>query len=273
MTPTELVRRPSAATSPGLAAVLASEADKLRSWPAARWLAVLALLLAAAGSAAFVASAPVTLGTEVGLLSERDRLTISLLGLDLANLTMIVVAVLAVSAEASSGQMALTLQATPRRTVVFAAKVAVLTGLAALVSALATALALGAGQLALLAHGVSLPGLATTQALRLVLVTALMIPLHVAFAAALAFCFRSAGVALTGVFVIMCLPSLARLLPDGLGSSAQWLLPAPSLHTLAGASLPGDLDYTAPWAAAVVLVGWVVLLLGVALRTFRRRDF
>ncbi len=273
MTPHPLVRGRRASSPTAVAAALASEVDKLRSWPAARRLTGVALLLAAAGSAAFVASAGVTVGTAAGLLSEHDRLTISLLGLDLANLTMIVVAVLAISTEASSGQMALTLQATPRRAAVFTAKVVVLSGLAALVSFLATALALAAGQLVLLADGASLPGLADAQVLRLVLVSGLMIPLHVVFAAALAFCFRSAGVALAGVFVIMCLPSLARLLPAGLASSAQWLLPAPSLHTLSGASLPGDPDYTAPWVAAVVLAGWVVLLLGVALRTFRRRDF
>jgi ABC-2 type transport system permease protein len=273
MTATQLVRGRSTSSPSGLAAALASEADKLRSWPAARRLIGVALLLAAAGSAALVASAEVTVGTDVALLSGRDRLTISLLGLDLANLTMIVVAVLAVSTEASSGQLALTLQATPRRGVVFAAKVVVLSGLAALVSVVATVAALAAGQLVLLADGVSLPGLGDAQVVRLVLVTALMVPLHVVFAAALGFCFRSAGVALTGVFVIMCLPSLARLLPGSLADSIQWLLPAPSLHTLSGASLPGDPDYTAPWAAAVVLACWVVLLLAVALRTFRRRDF
>jgi ABC-2 type transport system permease protein len=258
-----------------LAAALASEVDKLRSWPAARWLVALALLLAAAGSAAFVASAPVTAGQELGALTERDRLTISLLGLDLANLTLVVVAVLFVSTEASSGQLALTLLATPRRRVVFAAKVLVLLALSVVVGVLATATALGAGQLVLLAHGLSLPGHGApgVQAARLVTVTALMIPLHVVFGAALAFCFRSAGVALTGVFVIMCLPSLARLLPGELAAAAQWLLPAPSLHTLSGASLPGDPDYTQPWTAAAVLAVWVAVLLGVAYRTFRRRDY
>ena len=263
-------RRPTRWT--GLSAALASEVDKLRSWPAARGLVGLALLLAASGSAGFLLTAPVTLGTEIGQVAGRDRLTISLLGLDLANVTLIVVAVLAVSTEASSGQLALTLQATPRRGVVFAAKVLVLVGLGAVVSVLATAAALSGGQLALLASGETLPSLADPLVLRLILVTGLMVPLHVAFAAALAFCFRSAGIAVAGVFLIMCLPSLARLLPGDLAATAQWLLPTPSLHTLSGASLPGDTDYTAPWAAAVVLSGWVLLLLAVALRTFRRRD-
>lgn len=258
--------------APRLRDQLSSELIKLWTWPAARLLGLTGVVLAVLGSAAFVLSTPVTTGQAVAELGLHDRLTISLLGVDLANVTLIVWAVLAVTGELTSGQIALTLQVTPRRNRVLAAKLGVLLGVAVAGSVVATLLAFGAGQLALLSQGVALPSIGDPGLVRLVLGTMLMIPVHVAFAATLAFCLRSGSLAFVGVFTIMCLPSLTRLLPTDLATPAHWLLPGSSLHTLSGASVPGDADYTAVWAAALVLVGWVTVLVALAMRSFRRLD-
>ncbi len=249
-----------------------SEWSKLISWPAGRRLVAVAAVLAIAGSAAFVLSSRITTGRNARELDLHDRLTVSLLGADLANVTLIVLTVLAVSGELSSGMSAVTLQTTPRRGRVFCAKVLALLALGSLVSIGSTLLAFLSGQLALRAQGVPWPSLAEPGLVRLVAGTMLMIPFYVLVAACLAFCCRSGSVAFVGVFLVMCLPSLAKLLPTGAATAALWVLPTSSLHTLAGISVPGDRDYTAPGIAILVLLAWVALLGAVAFRRFRRRD-
>jgi ABC-2 type transport system permease protein len=219
-----------------------------------------------------VLSAPITTGRDPAQLSLHDRLTISLLGVDLANVTLIVLAVLAVTGELASGQIALTLQVTPNRSRVVMAKFLVVLAVAAATSVVATVLAFVTGQLALLSQGVALPSVSEPGLVRLVLGTTLMIPVHVVFATALSICLRSGSLAFVAVFAIMCLPSLVNLLPPELAAVAHWFLPGSSLHTVSGASVPGDPDYTAVWVAVVVVVGWLAGLVTLALRCFRRRD-
>jgi len=261
------------ALKPRLRDVLAGEWSKLASWPAVRWLVGLALVLSALGSAAFVLSTSLTTGRAAAELPQHDRLTVSLLGVDLANVTMIVMAVIAVSSEISTGQVASTLLLAPRRRPVVAAKLLVLVALGSVVSIGSTLLAFGTGQLILRGQGIALPSLTDPGVARLLGGTMALIPVHVALAAVLALCLRSGSVAFAAMFLLMCLPALAGLLPGGLGETVQWVLPGPSLYTLSGAAQPGDADYTAPGAAALTLLVWLAAGWLVSSRVFRRRDF
>jgi hypothetical protein len=257
----------------GISDLLASEWSKVRHWPAGRWLLACALGLGVLATVVFVLSVRVTTGKAISGLSPHEQLTLGLMGVDFANVTMIIVAVLATCGEMSSGLVQLTLQATPRRARALIAKLVVLVGLGALVGIVISPVSYLVGKGIMAANGVTLPGLADPTALRLVLGTALMIPVHVVLAVTLGYVLRGAAVAFFGVFVVMCLPTLGQLLPGNLPDSVQWVLITPSLHTLSGVSLPGDGDYTSPPVAALVLAAWVGVLASIAIRAFRRRDF
>ncbi len=255
----------------GLSSAAAGEFAKARSWRTGRALLVVALLGAALGSAMFVATVPLTMSQSLAALQERQRVEVSLMGVDVANIVCLVAAILFVSNENSSNLVEVTARLTPVRHRVVLAKLIVAGGLSCVISVLATLLAYGAGMVTLTAAGAPLPAFdgGTLQAL---LGTMLMIPVHTVLAVAMAYLTRSGLMAFLGVFAVMCLPTLSSILPSALDRAAQWLLLTPALHTISGIATPGGKEFTHPVAAAGVVLGWMVVPLLLAVSAFRSRD-
>ena len=191
----------------GLSSAAAGEFAKARSWRTGRALLVVALLGAALGSAMFVATVPLTMSQSLAALQERQRVEVSLMGVDVANIVCLVAAILFVSNENSSNLVEVTARLTPVRHRVVLAKLIVAGGLSCVISVLATLLAYGAGMVTLTAAGAPLPAFdgGTLQAL---LGTMLMIPAHTVLAVSMAYLTRSGLVAFLGVFAVMCPPSV-----------------------------------------------------------------
>ena len=131
---------------------LHAEWTKLRTVPGTIWLllAAIALTVALSAAAAAAAKCPST-------GCSQDPAKISLTGIDLGQAIVAILAVLAISAEYSTGMIRTTLTAMPRRCIVLAAKAATVTGL---VLAAATIGVLGS----LLAGRLILPGTGFTAA-------------------------------------------------------------------------------------------------------------
>ncbi|MFV0457258.1 MAG: ABC transporter permease subunit [Actinomycetales bacterium] len=252
--------------------VLRGEGTKLASFQGTRIGLLLALVGGALGSVAFAATVRLTRGVDATQLSDLERLQISMLGADIANIVMIIVGILFVFGEKSSGMIRTSLSLSPRRIMYMFGKVLVLFIPSVIVSVVICWLAHLSGRLVFAVLGAHMYPISDPHVQRIIWGTSLMIPFYVLLAAALGFVFRSGIVAFLGVFLVMCLPTLSSILPSAAERAVQWILPAPVMHSLSGAAQPGEVEYTSPMAAAVLLV-WVVVFLGVAAVIFRRSDF
>lgn len=252
--------------------VLRSELLKIRTWRTGRALLMVAPLAAAVASAAFVASVPVTMGKSVLDLTPVQQLEVSMLGSDVANIITLVLAILFVADERTTKVLQLSLQLTPARARYLGAKMVAFVAVTVLVSVVSVILAFFGGRVALVLVGAEVPPVFSSQVLRVLGGLSLMGPIHAVMGLAFAFMFRSGLVAFLAAFLVMCLPSLATLLPEGLERAVQFVLFTPALHTLAGTVLPGDVEYTAPGWAVGTLVVWVLVLVAAAIVSFRRQD-
>jgi ABC-2 type transport system permease protein len=131
------------------APVLHAEWTKTRTMASTGWLLLAAIALTVAVGAAAAA------GTNCppGVVCQVDPAKVSLTGIDLGQAVVAVVAVLAIGNEYSTGMIRITLSAMPRRTVVLAAKAAVLSGLALAAGTIAVLASVQAGRLILSGHG------------------------------------------------------------------------------------------------------------------------
>ncbi|MDC4233453.1 ABC transporter permease [Actinomyces sp. B33] len=254
-----------------LSSAISGEWAKARTWPVGRIIVILAIVGAILGSVAFEATVPLTMGKSLAQLTDRQRVEVSLLGVDVANIVCLVAAILFVSNENSSNLVQVTARLTPVRKRVVMAKLLVVLAISAVVSVVATVLAHAAGMITVALAGAPVPALTGRTVLTLLAVM-LMIPVHAVLAVAIAYQTRSGLIAFLLVFLIMCLPSLVGVLPAAVDRAAQFVLITPALHTMSGIATPGEKDFTNPLAAVGVLLAWTAIPISIAIVAFRRRD-
>ncbi|MBB1056101.1 hypothetical protein G6020_01545 [Dietzia sp. B19] len=252
--------------------VLSGEWAKLMSFRRLRLGILLALVGAVVGSAAFAATVPLTRAVDATELTNLERLQVSMLGADITNIVVIIIAILFVSGERSSGMIQTSLSLSPRRVTYMLGKIFVLLVPAVVLSVIACWLAHLGGRVVFTMLGAEMDPITDLQVQQMIWGTVLMIPFYAVFAAALAFFFGSGLVSFLGVFLVMSLPTLSSVLPDAAERAVQWVLPAPGMHSLSGAAQPGDVEYTSP-LGVLVLVVWLVVALSLAAARFRRSDF
>jgi ABC-2 type transport system permease protein len=127
---------------------LHAEWTKLRTLASTGWLLLGAAVLTVAVS---VAADAATTCPSSGC--QADPAKLSLTGVQAGQAIVVVIAVLAISGEYSTGMIRITLTAMPRRLTVLAAKAALITGLVLTVSAVAAGASVLAGRLILPGHG------------------------------------------------------------------------------------------------------------------------
>jgi ABC-2 type transport system permease protein len=175
-------------------------------------------MVGTAAAAAF--SCPDAAGCSAAV-TQADPAKISLTGLDLGQVLVAVLAVLAVGGEYGTGMIRVTFTAMPRRLVVLAAKAAVVTGLALAVSVIAVLGSALAGRLLLPARGMTAangyvvlsPG--NGPDLRAIAGSVLYLLLIALFALGVATAVRDSGVAIGIVLGLLFLfPILTAVIPD-----------------------------------------------------------
>lgn len=197
-------------------------------------------------------------------LAALDPTATSLAGLNLAQLAVVVLAVLSVSAEYSTGLLAVSLHAVPRRGLFYGCKAAVLAGVTLLTGWAASAAAFGVGRLAMGDYAASVfdPGV-----LRALLGAGLYLALLALFSYGVAMALRSAVPALG---VLMPLFFLVSPLLSVLPATERF---AGYLPDTAGMRITQTgLDGSSAWTGLGVLLVWVALALALGYSCLRARD-
>jgi ABC-2 type transport system permease protein len=247
-----------------------AEWTKLRSLASNAWLLLASVAVTVAVSALTTSIEKCSAGCTT------DPAKLSLTGIQLGQAIVVIVAVLAVSGEYSSGMIRFTLAAMPRRSVMMVAKSAVIGAVVAVVSAIAVLGSVLAGRLFLPGNGFTEKngaaplgigsGLMLRAAGGSVLYLALIALLSVGAAAAL----RDSAVAITVVLGLLYIfPIIGQvLLNHAWRSRIERFSPMTAglaiqstrdLNTLPIGPWAG-LGVLAAWTAAALISGWVLLL-------------
>jgi len=249
---------------------LRAEWTKLRTLTGTAWLLVGAVALTVGVSAAVAAA---THQSAPG----GDPTKLALAGVDLGQAVVVVLAVLAISEEYTTGMIRVSLSAVPRRLVLLAAKAANVAGLTLAVAILAVAGCLLVGRLILPgagfdpAHGYTLVSITKSPTLRAAAGSVLYLVLIGLLALGVATAIRDAAVSIGSVLALLYLPPiLAQAVSDPLRRHLQQIAPmSAGLAVQATTSLRSQ--PIAPWAGLGVLTGWAIasLLTGGALLRLR----
>jgi ABC-2 type transport system permease protein len=248
-------------------AALHTEWTKLRTVAGTGWLLLGVVVLTIGVSAIVAASTHVTSGGGQG----QDPTRLSLIGIDLGQAVVAILAVQAISEEYGSGMMRTTLMAMPRRLSMLAAKAANLAVFAFVAGAIAVAGCLLSGRLLLPraglgpSHGYALVSLAHSATLRAALGSVLYLVFIALLSLGVATAVRETALAIGGVLgLLYVLPIAAQVITD-----PRWhrLLERISPMT-AGLAVQATTNLRAqpigPWAGLGVLAAWAAgaLVLG-----------
>jgi ABC-2 type transport system permease protein len=257
---------------------LRAEWTKLRTLASTWWLLTAAVALTVMVGAAVAAAvqchplgcAPAQTGA--------DPVKISLAGVDLGQVAVALLAVLAVGAEYGTGMIRVTLAATPRRLVVLAAKAVVVTGWALAAAAVAVLASVLAGRLILpsrglsAANGYTVVSLANGPDLRAALGSVLYLALIALLALGVTTAVRDSA---TGIGLVLGLlylfPIISTVIPDHvLSRHLEQIAPMTAGLYIQATTGIQSLPLT-PWQGLGVLALWAfgALILGAVILRLR----
>jgi ABC-2 type transport system permease protein len=222
------------------------------------------------GFSAFLADTTIEPGTPAppGGPSSLDPLGASLGGVNLAQLLIGTLGVLLIAGEYSTGMIRSSLTAVPQRWPVLAGKVAVLAAVTLAVLVPTVLLTFVGGQAVLGEKGIALTD---DGVLRSVFGTAAYLTGVGVLGMALGFLLRNTAAALTSVVALLLIvPGVVSLLPAGWSETIAPYLPSNAGQAFM--SVGDNPDLLTPSAGAAVFIGWLVVLLSVAVTLLRRRD-
>lgn len=251
---------------------LHAEWTKLRTVPGTGWL-LLGCVALTVGLSVTAAAAVTCSSTGCGL----DPARISLAGIYLGQAVVVILAVLAMSSEYSSGMIRVTLAAMPSRITVLAAKAAVITGVVLAAGSIAVLASILAGQTLLPGHGFTAANgfaplsLADGTVLRAAVGSVLYLALIGLLSLGIATAVRDSAVAIGVVLGLLYLfPVMAQVVSDpdwqtrlqqiGPMTAGLAIQATTGLHNLPISPWAG-LGVLAAWAGAALMVGGLMLRL------------
>ena len=250
--------------------VARSEWTKLRSLPSAGW--------------SLLATAVITIGFGVlytlvraarpphgaAAVAAFDPASVSLGGVQLAQLAIGVLGVLMITGEYATGLVNATLAAAPRRVPVLYGKAIVLVAASLALCVPATLAAFGVGQQILSSHHLSTT-LSQPGTVRAVLGSALYLTAIGLLGLGLGALTRRTAGGISALFgVLFALPLLVSFLPGGLSDQVGKYLPGQAGITIS--SVQPDPAALGPWAGFGLLCLYTAIALGLAAWLLRRRD-
>ena len=251
-----------------MTSALRAELTKLRSVRSTTWS--LAAILGLTIALGVVSSS--TSHTDGGS-GDQDLVMVSLAGVYFAQIAAVAFGVLAVCSEYATGTIRATFAANPRRRQVLAAKVAIVGGLVAGVSAVATVGAFYIGQAILRGNGFvdgngyHAASLADGSTLRAVAIAAAYLVLLAVLSLGAASILRDTAAAISVVLGVLLVPWIvAGLLPENLAHAIEKATP------MAGIAAQERGAPISPWGGFAATVGWAAAALVVALWLVRRRN-
>ena len=255
---------------------LRAEWTKLRTIAGTWWLIVGAVALTVAASAGIAASTHVSTGGPGG--AGQDPAKLSLVGLDLGQAVIAVLAVLAITDEYDPGMIRVTLAAIPRRGVMLGAKALNIAGLALVTAVPAVAGCLIAGRLFLPdaglnpAHGYALVSIAHGPTLRAAFGSVMYLGLIALMGLGVGTIFRDTAVSTGIVLGLLYLPPLlAQLVSGPWRRHIQQIAPMTAGLAIQATRNIRSLPIS-PWAGLGVLAAWAAGMLLVGLAILKARD-
>ena len=198
--------------------------------------------------------------------ADADPVNQSLIGVNLAQLTVGVLGVLVAASEYTTGMIRATLTAVPRRRPVLVAKAGVVAAATFAVCLAAVSISFAGGQA--MSDGPSVGG---THAVRVVLGAALYLTVVAVTGVGLGFLVRStAGGIATLLGVLLVLPIMVAALPEGFSDTVERYLPS-----TAGRALfidHGGDAMLSPWTGFGVFLLYAAVVTAAAAAVLRRRD-
>jgi ABC-type transport system involved in multi-copper enzyme maturation permease subunit len=175
--------------------------------------------------------------------------------------------------EYSSGMIRLTLTATPRRTRVLLAKLVLVSGVTLGVGLFTVTAMFLVGQATLGAYGIPQASLGDADAQRLVIGLGAATPLFPILGFALGVILRSTAGAITAALGLLWLPQVfGEVLPAWPQEHILSLTPQSGADSMTVSHLAESALYSAPATGAVIVAVWLVVFIGGAYLTLRRRD-
>jgi ABC-type transport system involved in multi-copper enzyme maturation permease subunit len=209
-------------------------------------------------------------GTTQGLGDGKDAVQLALGGMEIVALTIGVLGVLLTAGEYATGMIRSTLTAVPKRLPVLWSKAGLYAGIAFVIGFAAVVVSFLGGTGILSGESISLT-LSDSGVLRSLLGAAAYLSLVGVIGVALGALLRSVAGAITSlVGLLMLLPALVGLLPNGFSDAVSQYLPSNaggSMYALTQGS-----DSLSPGAGLAVFAGWTALLLGLAAYRLKRTD-
>ncbi len=250
--------------------VVRSEWTKLRALRSTWWCGLLAVaLIVGLGAAIAGSGAPYKISAAN---SAAGGVTLSLVGIVIAQLVLGVLGVLLFSGEYATGMIRATLAVVPSRLPVLWAKLIVLVGLVLPLSLLATVAEFFAATALESSRGGSAISLTDPGVLREVVGASLYLAVIAVIGLALGALLRKTAAGLS-VFaaVFFVVPIVTAYLPHAIKGLVPYL-PSNAGGTVWGAGKLFGGAQLSPWAGFAVLCGYAVVLTGLAAWRLRRRD-
>ena len=211
--------------------------------------------------------------TQDELPADLAPVTFALVGNLFALTISAVFGVMAVAGEYSSGMIRLTLTATPRRSRVFWAKLAVLTPVTLVFGLVATLGMFLVGQAVLGAYGLPVTDLGDPDARRTVFGCGALMPVFPLIGLAFGVLLRSTAGAITSVLALLWLPVfLVEFFPPWWRANVFSLLPGAGVDSLTLSHIEDSPMYSDPAIGAVIVAAWLAAFIGAAYVSLSRRD-
>ena len=253
-----------------------AEWTKLRTLSGTWWLMVGAVVVTVAASAGIAASTRVSPGGLGG--AGQDPTKLSLIGVDLGQAVIAVLAVLAVTEEYGAGMIRVTLAAIPRRGMMLGAKAVNIAGLALITAVPAVAGCLIAGRLLLPeagldpAHGYALVSIAHGPTLRAAFGSVLYLGLIALLSLGIGTVLRDTAVSTGTVLALLYLPPLlAELVSGPWRRHIQQIAPMTAGLAIQATRNTRSLPIS-PWAGLGVLAAWAAGMLLIGIAVLKDRD-
>lgn len=200
----------------------------------------------------------------------QDALSLSLGGFQLSQIIIAILGVALVAGEYQTGLIRSWFAAAPDRLRILAAKVTVYGGIVFAVSLVAAVLAFLAGQ-ALLPAGWEALTLTSDGVGQALVGTAFYAACIGIIGLGLGFLLRSTAAGAGAVVsILMIAPLLVSLLPDSIGDPLGKILPSNAASAVQGVS--SNVELLSAGGGIAVLLGWVVVIVGAAAISLKRRD-
>jgi ABC-2 type transport system permease protein len=256
---------------------LRAEWTKLRTVTGTWWLMVGVVALTVAAGAGIAVSTHVSPPGGPGGASQ-DPTKLSLIGVDLGQAIVAVLAVLAVTDEYGTGMIRVTLAATPRRAVMLGSKAVNIAGLALVTAVPAVAGSLIAGRLLLPdaglnpAHGYALISIAHGPTLRAAVGSVLYLGLIALLSLGIGTLLRDTAVSTGTVLALLYLPPLlAQLVSGPWRRHIQQIAPMTAGLAIQATRNIRSLPIS-PWTGLAVLAAWAAGMLLIGLAVLKARD-